>query len=613
MRKLLFAFVLAMLLVPAFAFAVTPNPGHAAYTVGPGMNGSFYNGNYTFPNNLNVTKNLTVLSNLCLGGVCYASWPAGSSMWTNSSGNATFTAGNVGIGTTTPTEKLTLDNGSILITAPGTGRARGTLANLNPGSSYLNEVYVSGRYAYIADSWYNMSIVDVSDPDYPRRISMFDVTGARSVLSIGTTLYVGTGAGLNVLDIQNPAAPVSRATLNIGFDAASIVAAGRYLYVVGDNNTNTSLGIVDVVNQTNPVLAGSITLANWEQIEFANVEVQGDVAYVTNGYQFYLINITTPSAPTILANYSTGYVSDIVVIGSYAYAGGWGQGFKTFDISNTSRITLLDTDASPQITQLVVAGRYAYGITSTGGNNRTVIYDVSNASDIIEIGSINLSAAPNIIEIQGKYLYIGTANALEIIEIPGIDAPTAQLGTLETEQALVNGRLIVDGEAMFSSGVAVGSRGISSIGSISAGNGLSVAGTTNLSGITHTPQLCLNGDCRTAWPTSSANVTSTANGSANYYARFTTTGNIQTGLLSDNGTALVLGATLISTGGNGRGLYATDLQIDRASVTQVASGDYGTLSGGNQNTVAGAYGTVSGGTANNLGTNSAQGTIGGGQ
>ena len=53
------------------AFAVTPNPGHAAYTVGPGMNGSFYNGNYTFPNNLNVTQNLTVVGTTNLTGTTY--------------------------------------------------------------------------------------------------------------------------------------------------------------------------------------------------------------------------------------------------------------------------------------------------------------------------------------------------------------------------------------------------------------------------------------------------------------------------------------------------------------------------------------------------------------
>lgn len=65
-----------------------------------------------------------------------------------------------------------------------------------------------------------------------------------------------------------------------------------------------------------------------------------------------------------------------------------------------------------------------------------------------------------------------------------------------------------------------------------------------------------------------------------------------------------------TTGGDKRGIYATDWQRTRTASTMVASGTYSTIGGGRYNTASGSYSTVAGGT-----TNAATGTytfIGGG-
>ena len=65
-----------------------------------------------------------------------------------------------------------------------------------------------------------------------------------------------------------------------------------------------------------------------------------------------------------------------------------------------------------------------------------------------------------------------------------------------------------------------------------------------------------------------------------------------------------------ATGGNARGNYAVDLQMDRNNATDVASGDYATISGGQENTASAIRATVGGGQNNTAsGTRS---TIGGG-
>ena len=95
--------------------------------------------------------------------------------------------------------------------------------------------------------------------------------------------------------------------------------------------------------------------------------------------------------------------------------------------------------------------------------------------------------------------------------------------------------------------------------------------------------------------------------------------NSETAALINADIALVAkgtGATLAqvpdgtATGGNKRGIYATDWQKPRSINTYVASGNYSIIAGGQNNTASSTFATVSGGEANTA--SSARSTIGGG-
>ena len=64
-----------------------------------------------------------------------------------------------------------------------------------------------------------------------------------------------------------------------------------------------------------------------------------------------------------------------------------------------------------------------------------------------------------------------------------------------------------------------------------------------------------------------------------------------------------------ATAGNARGEYSVDLQTNRSAATQVASGNYSTISGGKNNSASGNYSTISGGSNTAIGDFS---TVGGG-
>lgn len=77
-----------------------------------------------------------------------------------------------------------------------------------------------------------------------------------------------------------------------------------------------------------------------------------------------------------------------------------------------------------------------------------------------------------------------------------------------------------------------------------------------------------------------------------------------------NGATLAQIPNSAITGGNKRGLLATDWQKGRSAASQVASNDYAVIGGGNANTASGSRSTIGGGETNTV--SNGWGTIGGG-
>ena len=70
-------------------------------------------------------------------------------------------------------------------------------------------VALSGTYAYVADMSAGLQVIDVSNPANPRRVGGYDTSGsAHGVAVSGSYAYVADErAGLHVIDVSNPANP----------------------------------------------------------------------------------------------------------------------------------------------------------------------------------------------------------------------------------------------------------------------------------------------------------------------------------------------------------------------------------------------------------------------
>ena len=211
-------------------------------------------------------------------------------------------SGFVGIGSTSPMEKLTVDGGSIYQKPSSTSlRLVSTLA----AGSGPNQYFVSGRYLYITDNGAEyLGIVDFNNPASPAFVSTVSITDAFDVVVKGRYAYVVsyTTDDLIVIDVGNPKSPkiMERTVLDPtdNFGAAYIAMAGNYLYIVMDQTTDKFV-VVDISNPTNPKIVGShITDASP-----TGIATDGRFVYVTDTSGTGTLksyDVRSPSSPRLV-------------------------------------------------------------------------------------------------------------------------------------------------------------------------------------------------------------------------------------------------------------------------------------------------------------------------
>jgi len=118
-------------------------------------------------------------------------------------------------------------------------------------------VAVSGSYAYVADDWAGLRVIDFSTPGSPFEVGFFDTCGiANDVIVSGSYAYIADGPqGLRVIDISTPVSP-----FEVGFFDTplgwtyGVAVSGSYAYVAEGNRP--SLRVIDVSDPSSPAEVG---------------------------------------------------------------------------------------------------------------------------------------------------------------------------------------------------------------------------------------------------------------------------------------------------------------------------------------------------------------------
>ncbi|UCF61218.1 MAG: protein kinase [Anaerolineaceae bacterium] len=268
-----------------------------------------------------------------------------------------------------------------------------------------HDVFVYGGYAYIADSFNGLRVVDISDRANPQEVGFFDPAGSTAGLGVYFSdpyVYLADGLGLLILDASDPTAPSETGFYDsLGF-AVKVQLSGGYAYVAGREG---GLNIADISDPANPQHVSNYFQAG--SVHVLDVYVSGSYAYVAmQGNGLRVVDVSDPTNPQEVGFSDTaGAAEAVYVSGSYAYLADGGDGLRIFDISdpvNPQEIGFYDTPGYAQ--DVYLSGTYAF--VGDGVSSLLLVIDVSDPANPQLAGEYETPGFVWGIYISDSYAYV---------------------------------------------------------------------------------------------------------------------------------------------------------------------------------------------------------------
>jgi hypothetical protein len=226
----------------------------------------------------------------------------------------------------------------------------------NPASPTQVSVYASAApkdllldntTACVADASSGLNILDISIPTAIASLGSYSMRaasgGVGSPASLEDVYVVGSGQNLTNYDLSSSANPVSKDVYGALAFAEDVAIQGQYAYVAA------GLSGLQVFDLSNPAATpGSFATAAYASA----VSVNGTKAMVSDGQTVYVLNISSPMAPSLVGSWqANGHVFDVTAGTTHGYAAKGGMGISVISLS----------DAQP--TGSYQTNGVAYGVT----------------------------------------------------------------------------------------------------------------------------------------------------------------------------------------------------------------------------------------------------------
>jgi len=162
-------------------------------------------------------------------------------------------------------------------------------------TSRSRSVFVSGDYAYIADEFNGLHVVDISNPEDPVFAGIYNTGGdVQSVFVVGRYAYLAVEySGLHIVDVSDPADPVLVGFCPVQSYALDVFLADNFAYI-----TCWSLGMVvmDITDPANPYQVGDYDTPGWAYNVVAASDDAGNYIYVMDYSSLLVLHQTHTGA-----------------------------------------------------------------------------------------------------------------------------------------------------------------------------------------------------------------------------------------------------------------------------------------------------------------------------
>jgi hypothetical protein len=200
-----------------------------------------------------------------------------------------------------------------------------SVVSTTPLDCCVSDIKVDGSYVYITRSD-GLRVIDISSPLTPTEVGSMTLHTTVGLDVVGPFVYLaGTGYGIQVVDVSTPSSPTPRGgTSGYFFDFTTV--RGDYAYAAGYYD----FGVVDVSDPDAPSVVASRALPG-DPLGIS--EEDGIVAVAMLGSQVELFDVSTPSSPLAIGNTGAVYPSrafDVAADGGVIVVAAEGEKVQVF-------------------------------------------------------------------------------------------------------------------------------------------------------------------------------------------------------------------------------------------------------------------------------------------
>lgn len=297
-------------------------------------------------------------------------------------------------------------------------------------------------YAYIADYYYGLRVLDVRVPELPRQVAGIPLTQPGHIAISGNYAYLSSWRSLVIVDISNPGAPYVVSTLVLGADDSDFYAEG--LAVLGDlvfvAGFNEGFVAVDVSDRAAPVVRGTYRdKATFGQNYDVAVSERGstDLLAVTGNLVSALYTVSgTASNPTITR------VSTALPYGNSAAFSGTvlllssNTSLYAYQTSTPASPALLDSE-DPTGNLALTGSVYLYGnraFVALGAYGYAVI-DITTPSALRTVSKRTVPGTTEQVSVGGGNAFVSTGQGYPFQIVGANDPSSARLILTRTDVA----------------------------------------------------------------------------------------------------------------------------------------------------------------------------------
>lgn len=256
-------------------------------------------------------------------------------------------------------------------------------------------VAVKDGHAYVADGPAGLQVIDISNPGSPKLVGGVDTPGSALGIAVtGDYAYVADGDDVQIVDISVPAQPVIVAETD-SLRAVKIELFANYALVAGGVEAH----ILDLSDLIAPTLVGSVGPVWGAQ----DVDIVGGYAYIS-GYDFYIVDVTSPSQPRIVATLELFDPGGIAVDGDHAFVANRAE-ISAYDISDPAQprwVASTRTLGFGRHYGAAVRGQHAYFV----GNDGLVVVDISNPVAPPLLGQVSTPGHAQEVDVANGLVYV---------------------------------------------------------------------------------------------------------------------------------------------------------------------------------------------------------------